>query len=894
MADDIVITEFGADLTAFNTEVDKAARSIDNLDKEMQGASNTGKQLSGNMGDASKKVAVLGSTSVRTAKDIDKVGESAANIGDKVSKGSGGVLGFLGKIKSGFVDFGKGAKEGIADAFKGFGGKDAVFKNLGDKFKGIGSTIKDTFKGASTDAGASLGGLATKALSALGPIGIAVAAVGSALVAVFANTDAGATYFDGLKRAGGIAFDKLTGYVTGFFEQTQVAGSAASKALEAIGVVANVVFFPLKKLGEAIDFLSGGAIGDALKAANAEGQELAGIYDDIDQAQYENIKRNAELEKQVSSLNIKLRDRTLSQEEALKIADELAAKEKERAANELAILKMTTAAKQKEADNELKNKREVSDETARALAEAQAAEIKAAQQSEDLQEQASVRVNLINEKAANQQAAIAAKQRAEAEKAAAQRKAAAEKAAAEAVKLAEQVAAATAKANDIKAAPKEEARRATLTPDEIKVDDLSKQYQKQVDDAKAAFEQLRKLKEGDAEAIAQIDQEMADNALAIEANKDAALAKLDEERLAEVKEENDAKLKLIHEATADEETLQTEAINKKFDDLESAAKDVITNEEDLTAALVELEMQRQEQLAQISADAAQKRTDEQIQNAQDVLDAASNLGSGLVAIDKAQTDNKIAALDAQIEAQKKYGEDTSALEAKRDEEQKKAARRAYAIQKAFALAQLAIDTAKAISSLTAAAAANPTNAVTFGAAGVAQFAAGIIQILANIAQATALLSSKAPGLYQGDPYVSGKADRPGRDGHLRWLDEGERVVTAKSNAKHWDLYEAIRLDKLDQWKAENMNPIALNFERIAKVPDTTELLAYNFAPLVNNYVEGNYSAVTLTIPKGHDKGMIKAARESTREQRRTNDILEAMASRKTSTPPSAYGEVLLK
>jgi hypothetical protein len=882
MADDIVITEFGADLTAFNTEVDKAAKSIDNLDKEMQGASNTGKQLSGNMGDASKKVAVLGATSKKTAKDIDQVGESAANIGDKVSKGSGGVLGFLDKIKSAFVEFGKGAKEGINDAFNELPkASDKATKKAKKDVDGFGSTLKDGLKDSIEDAGSQFGVLG-KAVASLGPIGLAVLGVLGGLVSIFANTDAGATYFDGLKRAGGIAFDKITGAVTGFFDALTDGQSTIGKVFGFLGDAIDTVTAPLQFLVSGIGDLTG--ITQFFKDANKEGQELANAYDAIDQAQYENIKRNAELEKQVSSLNIRLRDRTLSQEDALKIADELAAKEKERAANELAILKMTTAAKQKEADNELKNKREVSDETARALAEAQAAEIKAAQQSENLQEQASVRVNLINEKAANQQAAIAAKQRAEAEKAAAQRKAAAEKAAAEAVKLAEQVAAATAKANDIKAAPKEEARRAKLTPDEIKVDDLSKQYQKQLDDAKAAFEQLRKLKEGDAEAIAQIDKEMADNALAIEANKNAALTKLSDEQLAKVKEENDAKLKLIHEATTDEETLQTEAINKKFEDLESAAKDVITNEEDLTAALVELEMQRQEQLAQISADAAQKRTDAQIQNAQDVLDAASNLGSGLVAIDKANTDNKIASLDAQIEAQKKYGQDTTALEAKREEEQKKAARRAYAIQKAFALAQLAMDTAKAISSLTAAAAANPTNAVTFGAAGVAQFAAGMIQILANIAQATALLTSKAPGLYKGDPYVSGKADRPGRDGHLRWLDEGERVVTAKSNAKHWDLYEAIRLDKLDQWKAANMNPIALNFERIAKVPDTTGLMAYNFAPLVNNYVDGNYSAVTLTIPKGHDKGMIKATRESTREQRRTNDILEAMSTRKTSTP----------
>ena len=81
-----------------------------------------------------------------------------------------------------------------------------------------------------------------------------------------------------------------------------------------------------------------------------------------------------------------------------------------------------------------------------------------------------------------------------------------------------------------------------------------------------------------------------------------------------------------------------------------------------------------------------------------------------------------------------------------------------------------------------------------------------------------------------------------------------------------------------------MDPIALNFERVNKIPSTAELIAYNFAPMVNNYVEGNANAITLTMPKGHDKGMIKASRESTREQRRTNDILESIANRRTSTP----------
>ena len=63
-------------------------------------------------------------------------------------------------------------------------------------------------------------------------------------------------------------------------------------------------------------------------------------------------------------------------------------------------------------------------------------------------------------------------------------------------------------------------------------------------------------------------------------------------------------------------------------------------------------------------------------------------------------------------------------------------------EKAFALAKIGIDTAKAISSLTANSEANPANAVTFGGAGIIQFATGLIRIVSNIASAKKLLSSK--------------------------------------------------------------------------------------------------------------------------------------------------------
>jgi hypothetical protein len=69
--------------------------------------------------------------------------------------------------------------------------------------------------------------------------------------------------------------------------------------------------------------------------------------------------------------------------------------------------------------------------------------------------------------------------------------------------------------------------------------------------------------------------------------------------------------------------------------------------------------------------------------------------------------------------------------------------------KASALIQIGIDSAKAISSLVAASQANPLNAPTAGAAGIAQFATGIIQIATNIAKAKQILTSGGSGTPSG-------------------------------------------------------------------------------------------------------------------------------------------------
>lgn len=86
------------------------------------------------------------------------------------------------------------------------------------------------------------------------------------------------------------------------------------------------------------------------------------------------------------------------------------------------------------------------------------------------------------------------------------------------------------------------------------------------------------------------------------------------------------------------------------------------------------------------------------------------------------------------------------------------------LQKAFAFSSIAIDTAEAIASLTAASEGNPANAFTFGGAGISQYISGLARIIGNIAAAKQLISGQAAG--GGDFMTNGPSlllvgDNPG-------------------------------------------------------------------------------------------------------------------------------------
>lgn len=201
----------------------------------------------------------------------------------------------------------------------------------------------------------------------------------------------------------------------------------------------------------------------------------------------------------------------------------------------------------------------------------------------------------------------------------------------------------------------------------------------------------------------------------IEADRDAALFQARNDRIAQQAE------------------IEKAAAIKKFED-DSAIRD----QAGLSSIAFQTDLQ--DQLHQIDIDAANK---------------SAALNESIVADEQRTQAAIIAAKQARRDADFNIASGILGIATTLSKSLSTDAKTAFEIQKALALAQIVIDEAKAISSLIAASAANPLNAVTFGTAGTAQFAEGAIQIAAGVAQAIALLNQSAPGFERGGYTPSG-------------------------------------------------------------------------------------------------------------------------------------------
>ena len=247
-----------------------------------------------------------------------------------------------------------------------------------------------------------------------------------------------------------------------------------------------------------------------------------------------------------------------------------------------------------------------------------------------------------------------------------------------------------------------------------------KEDKRRNDAAKRAAEEARKAKEA-ADKKAEEDKK----------EKEEKEKKEEEDRLARERERQKRELEQKQAFENELEQLDEEKYQKSLSNEERE----ITQVQDKYFRLIEIAKQYGLDTAELEK--AQKEELAAINKKYRDEEDAANTDALLKSIENAE---------AERQAKLSVAESTVAGLASLSKIAIRDSQKAEKIQKAFALAQIAIDTAKAISALVAASQANPLNAVTVGGAGAAQFASGIATILANMAQAAALLKRPSPNV----------------------------------------------------------------------------------------------------------------------------------------------------
>jgi hypothetical protein len=246
--------------------------------------------------------------------------------------------------------------------------------------------------------------------------------------------------------------------------------------------------------------------------------------------------------------------------------------------------------------------------------------------------------------------------------------------------------------------------------------------------------ELKAIKDTYAQNLINGDQMIAD------AKFNAMKEGFEKEQIAQAQGYEKLRADALANTTLTEE--QKKALIAVYDEQEKAQ---------IATQLAEKKKTQEDLLLTLQDEATQKREAEQAQFALDV-EAANGNYETLELLKKAHEDKllnieteannaKVAEAAKERDAKLSLAKDTvdglTNLGGMLIKDQKKLEK----FNKASALIQIGIDTAKAISALVAASNTNPLNGVTAGAAGIAQFASGIIQIATNVAKAKQILSS---------------------------------------------------------------------------------------------------------------------------------------------------------
>jgi hypothetical protein len=296
----------------------------------------------------------------------------------------------------------------------------------------------------------------------------------------------------------------------------------------------------------------------------------------------------------------------------------------------------------------------------------------------------------------------------------------------------------------------------------------------------SAKEKLKLQAYYDAQETIELDDKLEANKLRVAQNEKESMAGLIALRLeamvdGEAKElavQADKYQKLRDAAIADTK-LTAEQLKEKLDiynALEIAdnakrqkAKDDAAEEKRKAADALYFEITATEQQKEIAALNAKYATEQALANGNQVIlqELQTQHEAALTKIEKDASTQRIADAAAERDAKLTLANDITKgitdIGGMLIKDQEKLAK----FNKASALVQIGIDTAKAISALVAASQSNALNGVTAGAAGIAQFASGIIQIATNIAKAKQLLTAPSTPVSAGSGGGGGGASGGG-------------------------------------------------------------------------------------------------------------------------------------
>ena len=840
MADSFkLVGTYTLDTGGFDAAKEEIKAGYAEIEKGATAAKTATTGLSGTTGSLTDKVAALAveeKRAAQSAQELAKAQADAASSSKELTTEVGKSQGILSKIGNGFRQFGLGARDGFRTAIKEVGGFRGILSQTGANITNFGKSTVGAFK--------SVGSFATNALqsvgkgvisatsgipvigqlaAALGPVGIAAAAVAGGIYKVVANTDAGATALDGLGRTGGLVFDRITGVAKSFFNELTNGTGIIGTAFDFLSGVVDVFINKLTPIGDIFRALSETSLFQGLKEDFEEGQRLANVFDDLDEKQRNSIGTVAALDAQYRQLNVQLRDRTKTDAERLAIADKLAQVETERAKIELDNLKAVTDAEQQVVDSKRK-RNEADDGSLRKLEEAKAAESAASAASVERLEKAENRKNAILEAAdqkrqAARQKAIAAREKAEAEQA----------------KKAEQRAQAEAKINETISELARESFERTLTGAEQEVEAVKKKY---ADLEAVTLEGIAKLRAASPEnAQSQITAKEAEAVIAIENAKNEELAALEKTRVEEATKTREEALETIRQSLLTETEAQREAVLTRLDAERELAEQNIEDVVERQAVIAELTRKAEEELTGIVTDEQAKRTE---------LEVAA-------AAQRQQLAEQNAAIVAGFAEQALQTIITAA--ASGEDIQEQAGKQLLAIL-LDTLEKIIIANAFQVQAISAGA-PTPDNVATGGIAGIAKGLILAAAVKALFGAAKAALTAN----YEGDPYIGGDGAMPmwsGRDGFVRRLDYGERVVRRKTNEANFDALEAMEGGTFNNWVRENYMPLLADDDRMVQY--------------VNSDV-GQRMAASLVLPRMFDKGIVGAVNSQRKQQQHTNDLL---------------------